>query len=556
MAGNGFGELLRTLRQRAGLTQAQLAAAAELSADSIASYEEGRRRPDARGVERLGGGLALGNGEYNDLRVAAGLRPMPSGLEAALRKFRAPAETLWDEVQESPWVTLVLNERREIVAWNGLANSVSDRDLGELDQFHRSVFRMAATDHYERHLVNWDQLIGRLIALFRQEGSDLAQQEVAAFVEAVVASITKEDPRFLPRIFDLFVKAEPWDDYSRNIHPVHWRLDDGTELRFQGAFADWSQYDGLWAFDWHAADAETADWVNEQLAGPDWTSEAPPRMSFPEALAHYRQKAYLSRASLAERAGVSAAAIAAYESGTRSPSRESLLALTRALNVDGYATNQFLRDAGFEEEPGDWARFMSGEEPRTVYERHAPLRPLGAAAIFAMTDRLPFPSVVLDGGCHALHANPLARKLVDFGRYRPLSRRPGPHLLQMMVSPFFLEAVENWDEVAGVFLPGRLQHPVLGSETETSTSALVSLGRELRATHREGLDRMAAVWMASQNYTSLRRPGIQVRWRTPDGEALAFNCTASGITPRDPYKSLDFYPADAATFRWVEANSG
>jgi hypothetical protein len=125
-----------------------------------------------------------------------------------------------------------------------------------------------------------------------------------------------------------------------------------------------------------------------------------------------------------------------------------------------------------------------------------------------------------------------------------------------MVSDYFLGAIQNWDEVAGVFLPGRLLNPVLGSESEASTSTLVSLGRELRATNREGLDRMAAVWTASEGFTSLRRPGVRVRWCTPAGDELVFNCTASGISPADPYKSLDFYPADAATFAWLERRPG
>ena len=554
--GDAFAKALRGLRAGANLTQQVLADRAGLAVSTVQSYEQGRRLPDSTIFPRLTRALELRPEQEDELRRAIGLRPAPSGLEAVLRRVRAPAETLWDEVQESPWVTLVLNERREIVAWNALANRTSDRDLGELDQFHRSVFRMAATDHYERHLLNWDQLLGRLIALFKLEGSDMTQGQANEFVQAVVDSINREDPRFLPRIFNLYLNAPPWDEFSRNLHTIRWRLDDGTDLHFQGAFADWSQYDGLWAFDWHAADAPTAEWVNARLREPGWESAPPPRPSFAEALADYRRNSLLSRSKLAELSGLSAGAIAAYESGQRSPGREAILALCRSLNIDAYATNRFLREEGFEEEPGDWARWLAGETPMTIYRNRSALRPLGAQAFFKQADKLPFPSVILDNGCHALHANPLARRLVDFGAFPRLGGRPAPHLLQLMVSDHFLSAIQNWEEVAGVFLPGRLQNPILGSESEASTSTLVSLGRELRATNREGLDRMAAVWTASEGFTSLRRPGVRVRWCTPAGDELVFNCTASGISPADPYKSLDFYPADAATFAWLERRPG
>ncbi|MBE0611167.1 MAG: helix-turn-helix domain-containing protein, partial [Dehalococcoidia bacterium] len=462
MAANEFGEVLSRLRRKRGLTQAALAGASGLSAGTVGSYEEGRRRPSASTVERLASAMHLDNGEHDELRAAAGLRPAAAGLEAALQKARAPADSVWDEVQESPWVAMVLNERREIVAWNPLANRTSDRDLGTLDQFHRSIFRMAATEHYDRHLLNWDELIGRLIAVFKTEGNDITSGDANSFVQAIIESIGREDSRFLPRIFALYLNAEPWDEARRNIHPVRWRLDDGTLLAFRAAFTDWSQYDGLWAFDWHAADAATAEWVNSNLGGTGWASERPPTPPFSEAIGAYRQAARLSRARLGELAGMAPATIAAYESARRSPSREAILALCRVLYVDAYAINRFLREAGYEEEPGDWARWICGEKPETIYRDHTPLRPVGSRAIFGETDRLPFPSLILDNGCHVVHANPTARRLVDLRAHRPIGSRPGPHLLQLMVSDQLQESIGNWEEAAGVFLPGRLEHLVLG----------------------------------------------------------------------------------------------
>lgn len=555
MAANEFGEVLSRFRRGRGLTQAALAGASGLSIATIGSYEEGRRRPSASTVERLASAMHLDNGYSSELRAAAGLRPAATGLEAALQKARAPAGSVWDEVQESPWVAMVLNERREIVAWNPLANRTSDCDLGALDQFHRSIFRMAATEHYDRHLLNWDELIGRLIAVFKTEGNDITRGDADSFVQAIIESIGREDSRFLPRIFALYLDAEPWDESRRNIHPVRWRLDDGTLLSFRAAFTDWSQYDGLWAFDWHAADAPTAEWVNDHVGEPGLASERPPTPPFSEAIGAYRQAARLSRPQLGGLAGISPSTIAAYESGARAPSRDAILALCKALFIDGYATNRFLREACFEEEPGDWARWICGEAPTTIYREHTPLGAIGSRAVFAETDRQPFPSLILDNGCHVVHANAFARRLVNLRSHPAIGARPGPHLLQLMVSDQFQESIGNWEEAAGVFLPGRLEHLVLGGERETSTGSLLGLSRQLAPRYRRGLERLASVWARSPDFTSLRRPGVQVSWTTPQGDELLFNCTASGITPADPYKALDFHPANAATFAWFEEDS-
>ena len=54
-----FGERLRTLREKAGLTQAELAAASGLPIGSIRNYEQGQREPKWQAVFRLARALAL-----------------------------------------------------------------------------------------------------------------------------------------------------------------------------------------------------------------------------------------------------------------------------------------------------------------------------------------------------------------------------------------------------------------------------------------------------------------------------------------------------------------
>lgn len=551
MAAITFGQLLKTLRAARNLTQQKLAERTGLSPATIASYDEGRRMPEAATVDRLAAALGVAPAEHDQLRRAAGLRGLPGDFEAALRRGRGPIDTIWDEVQATDWVTLIVNDRREAVAWNRLANRTSELDLASLTQFQRSLLRMAATEHYGRHLVNWDELIGILISVFKVEGSDLSAGGANQFVQAVIESIGRENPEFLPRIFNLFLSVDPWPQEKRQVHPIHWRLDDGTELRFWGHFADWSNYDGMWAHDWHAADAETAAWVQDQLAIPGGESAPPPTPTFAERLHEARNAARLSLAAVARMAGLGSSTVSAYESGRRQPSRQAILALCRGLNIDGYSINRFLREAGLEEELSDWARFMAGDTPVGVYRGHEPVGQYGQRAIFATCDDVEWPSLILDQGCHVVHANRPLRRLAPLETVAPLPGRPGPHLMQLMVSDRLMESVRNWDTVAGVILPGRLEPLVLTAEREASANNLLEVGRQLVRTNPTGLDRLADVWRRSPGFANLHRPGVRFEWTTPEGDDLAFHCVISGITVMDPYKSLDLFPADPSTFAWL-----
>lgn len=546
-----FGGLLRELRLRGGETQQQFAVRAGVSTSAIQSYEYGRRLPDLAVAERLRRSLGLKGEDELRFRRAAGLRLPDTGLKASLLKSRGAPDTVWDEVQSCRWSSLVTNERREIVAWNRLANRLSEVDLGSLTPFRRSLLRMAATNHFDSRLTNWRELIGRLISLLREEGGDLSKGPPPLYIQAILDSIGTEDPGFLPVIFDLFLNAPPWRTEARNVHPIKWRLGDGTELAFYGVFGEWSDYDGLWSFDWHAADATTSLWTQYALA-EDATDITPPELlPFDKEISRARKDARLSRVALAQLSGVSPASIAAYERGQRSPSRDALIALCRALTIDGYTSNRLLREAGFEEEPSDWARFMAGESPISLFEGRTPLRSAGGPTIFREADTLSWPCAVLDASCHVVHVNRLARQIVDPARWRAIPGRPGPHLMQLMVSEQFREQVRNWTTVAGVVLPGRLEAQVLGNSNQGSRAGVRAVAEHVRKTDREGLEQLLDVWENSEGFDSLRRAAVRFEWTTDQGDALAFNCVFSNWNAYDPYKAMDLFPADEPTFAWL-----
>lgn len=93
---------------------------------------------------------------------------------------------------------------------------------------------------------------------------------------------------------------------------------------------------------------------------------------------------------------------------------------------------------------------------------------------------------------------------------------------------------------------------VLGADQEASSRGLRDAASQIRSENARGINRLADVWRASPGYTSLRRPGVRFAWTAEDGTELSFNCTISNWTAFDAYKALDLFPADAATFEWLE----
>lgn len=78
-----------------------------------------------------------------------------------------------------------------------------------------------------------------------------------------------------------------------------------------------------------------------------------------------------------------------------------------------------------------------------------------------------------------------------------------------------------------------------------------AVAEHLRKTEADGLGQLFDVWANSAGFTSLRRPGVRFEWCTEDGEALVFNCVFCNWNAYDPYKAMDLFPADEATFAWL-----
>ena len=524
-----------------------------MSVGTLQSLEQAKRRPTANHVDALATTLRLTPAQRNELRRAAGLTVLASDLAETLFRGRGSPDTIWDELSECTWVGLVTNERKEIVAWNRLANSVAELDIGQLpSQMHRSVLKMATTKHFRARLQNWDELIGRLISFLKDEGADIGNAEPPAYIQAVLASIAADDGEILPKLYDLWLRAPVWRAEMRNVHPVEWRLSDGTELSFHGLFGEWSEYDGLFSFDWHAANASTLEYVGRARSDAETSPSAWPVAPISDELRLARADVGMSRTALSRASDVPVASIAAYEAGTRRPRREPLLRLCGALTLDGYRMNRLLRSLGYAEEPSDFARWLCGEEPATVYRGKGKLHGApGMASIRSEAEAHDWPIVVLDAGCHAIYANSDAERLFHLNRRPAIPGRPAPHLLQLMTSSSFRNQVRNWNEVVSRVAPGRIERHLTTATIDPAVRNIKPVLDYVRETDPSALQQLREAWRKSPGADGLRRVAFHFEWTTENDEELSFNCVFSNWNAYDPLKAMDLFPANATTFAWL-----
>jgi transcriptional regulator with XRE-family HTH domain len=262
-----WNELLREAREATRLSRKALAELAGVSADTIFSYERGRRYPRRDTVLRLTRTMKLDAAKTNAILEAAGLEPEPSEWVVKAVIAHRPLAELPGELASYDWPCFATNERFEIVAWNEPAICVSEidfpRELPELPQ--RNLLRLAATRHIRERLLNYDEAVGRILGLLKFHHRDLAALgEALPQFQTVVADIVERDGDSLPRLLQLWDSAPTAvADPSRIIYPVTWRHGDGTLLRFHCTVTPWSEFDGVGMHDWHPADAATWIWLGE-----------------------------------------------------------------------------------------------------------------------------------------------------------------------------------------------------------------------------------------------------------------------------------------------------
>ncbi|MCC7364682.1 MAG: helix-turn-helix domain-containing protein [Dehalococcoidia bacterium] len=556
-----WGPLIRQLRSAAGLTQSQLARAAGIGLDSLRSYEGGRRRPARAVIDALTSALELGPAEERQLLLACGEEVAASPLLRAIGDFRAEFAVMAEEVAAYEWVSLIINERHEIRAWNGLANAVAEMDLGvDLPTlFERNILWMASLPHFEARLTNWEELIGSLIGVLKRENVRVEEPGgIPPYLQVLIDRVGIERPHALQRFFTTWLVSPEFVEGVRQTHPIRWRLGDGTELSFCGIYRDWSLFDGTFAFDWMAADRETSSWVAEQFSGTGprgWANHLNEFIAqdLPGMLQEARLDVKMSRRVLAERAGISEDSVYKYETGERHPRRETLLAIARALTLDGLRINALTRTAGYDEEPSDFARVLAGYEGAGIFQGREAMTGRTRAQLHAELQALAHPCFLVNARCEVEGANRAGDAITRYSSRPAPAGREGPHLLQFFMSPFFRERLLNWKEVARAIVPQSLRPLVLGYRDEKRPGYLADVIGMLRREDPRALRDLDGAWAQHPSGPTPRRIITPLEWVGDDGRLMKFQCFINSWNAFDPCWAVDWHPMNDAAWDATEA---
>jgi len=563
-------EAIRAARDARGWSRAQAAAKTGAGAASIETWEKGLRHPRRESLLRYCEGLGMAADARRPVLADAGYEPEPDEPVAELRqRRRIGLRPYADEMEAYRWSFLLLDDYNDIIAWNSVAEAVAELNFAEHFETlgERNVVWLAATPHFRDHLLNWMDLIGRQVSfwkmahLSRPPDTETGEQgQGAAPLLQMMMALGNRFPDAFSDLLTLYQTIPAWREGWRNSHPVTWRVNDGTVLRFETVFRAWSEFDSLYAFDWHPADAETWRWVDQAMRTHEarsrehWERELPVRWN--DALHAFRKRLGLSQAEFGARIGLSADGVYSLEKARRRPRRETIMTIVRSLQMDGPTTNFILEDLSMSPEPAWIARWMSGLD--VAYHPNAAVFYLSAAELEEDAERLPWPLFVFDADCRLIGGNTYARRLdlIPLPPFHDSER--GPHLLEIVTSEAFRMHVENWEEVVLTLVPAPLKpflNPTLpGTAGRAFEQAVASVRRTRKG--MAAIRDLIAAWERREPRPVDARVVFELRWRHDDGSLLVFDGLVAGWNALDPYWVIDLHPANASTFEWFERQWG
>lgn len=197
----GFGERLRSWRQRRHLSQLQLAGEAGLSARHLSFVETGRARPSRELVLHLAEHLDVPLRERNVLLVAAGFAPVfpETGLDAPEMQSVRDALTRLLAAHE-PYPAIVVDRHWNFVLANAALGILAELVAPALLAPPINVQRVSLhPEGLAPHVVNFDEYASHLLLRLRRQVELTGDGVLAALLEEVAAfpgvpSIPRSEP--------------------------------------------------------------------------------------------------------------------------------------------------------------------------------------------------------------------------------------------------------------------------------------------------------------------------------------------------------------------------
>jgi transcriptional regulator with XRE-family HTH domain len=249
-------------------------------------------------------------------------------------------------------------------------------------------------------------------------------------------------------------------------------------------------------------------------------------------LKQWRERRKMSQLGLSGEAGLSTRHLSFVETGRAQPSRELVLALSRALEVPLRARNELLTAAGF----APIYRETTLDAPELAQVRRA--------VDFILRQQEPYPALVLDRHWNMLLANAaMGRVLGLFLRPEEAAAAGAPNVMRLTYHPQGLRAwIVNWEETASAYI--QWLHRDLLRTGDARTRQLLDELLAHPGVPREWLD---------IDLDASTEPFLAMAFRKGDVSLSFFTTIASLGTPYDvtlhELRVESFFPADDATDR-------
>ena len=256
-------ELLVAARTRLNVSQSELAARANVSLASVKAYERGARHPSRPYLAALLDALKLDRAERHDIFVAAGYALDAERLGPAFEEIGFSRHEAERECARTTWPAFVLGEFSELVCANDILLKLWDVDLKKefTGPGERSLLAVATNPRFADRLLNWDDAVGNLAAVFKghHRGPEDLEEPSPVF-RSMLDRLLAGDPAYVKRFLDLWQRVEPATMRLRWHYPVVWEHAVAGVMRFDCVVNTCNANEGQSFNDWIPTDPET--WAN------------------------------------------------------------------------------------------------------------------------------------------------------------------------------------------------------------------------------------------------------------------------------------------------------
>src|SRR5882757_1369810 len=187
---SSFPARLASLRKWRGLSQLQLAAAADCSQRHISFLELGRTQPSREMMRRLSAALGLSFRQSNELLLAAGFAPIWSDtpLDAeTLAPIRQALNFMLE--QQEPYPAVVVDRRWNLLQANKGAVAMVEFLVGPLTPGAaiNLADALVAPDVLRRYLTNWQEVVAYFVRSVEADAAADATEETAALRDRLLS---------------------------------------------------------------------------------------------------------------------------------------------------------------------------------------------------------------------------------------------------------------------------------------------------------------------------------------------------------------------------------